>query len=77
MENSELDALIGQINALARTLQAVVAVLEPLPAAEVSMDLAIECESLTATAATSRQDESTLALLTAFRDLAFQRSQSA
>lgn len=70
METSTTDTLHGQLQAFAHVLNALVSTLDRLPAAKVAVYLAIEAESLRAAANLSAQDEVTLQLLTAYRDLA-------
>lgn len=70
METSTTDELRGQIDALNHVLVALVSTLDRLPAAKVAMHLALEAESLRMAANRSTQDDVTLQLVTAFRDLA-------
>lgn len=70
MENSQLEELQGQVQALATVLNAVVSTLPRLPAAQVAMALAIEEQTIRQMDNRSQGDETELAIITAYRDLA-------
>lgn len=70
MEDSDIDVLRGQLQAMTQVLVALIDALDALPAAKVAMNLAMEAESLRMAANRSAPDDVALQVITAFRDRA-------